>query len=406
MPIRIALLNAHNTLNYGTMMMCENVIAHLDRGGRDVVYVVPASDQDLTLSRLGQATGQGNIEVRDRLPGMVPRWVPRAVRRLVDGVLLRYLNGLRSVKGCRFVVILGGDDLSEYYGKLRLMDIFLRLVSMRLAGKKVILLGQTVGPFTGIRKAPARFVLNRMEVVFHRGPESARYAREELECDSPQDVAGDLAFLPLARGAENDILGDLGLEAGKYMVFVPSGLSGSYCADASEYVEGLAGITRELLELDGAGSYRVVVLPHVLQNSDDRPLVRSICDRLDSPRVVGLQEELLPYQARVILGHSRMNFSQRMHGAISSLQQGVPVVALSYSVKYKDVLGRYLGLDDLVVESDPKGFGATVERARTKVFEVWRDLETWNARVAEAMLGVEEDAARQLECLAKLVAEA
>ncbi len=405
MQTKVALLNAHNTLNYGTMMMCENVITHLGQQDKRPSFVVLADDLDLVRSRLQQATGQDCIEVRNRRRGVLPRWFPHSVRRVLDDGVFRYVNVMRSVEGCRVVVILGGDDLSQDYGTLRLMDMFLRLLSMRVARKKVVLLSQTIGPFTGIGRALAPFVLNQMQFVFHRGPRSAKYAQEELKCRSPQEVAADLAFLPLARESERGFIGELGLDARGYMVFVPSRLSRSYCADSSKYMDGLVTLARGFLDLADAHSCKVVVLPHVLRDPNDRHLVRSICDRLDSPHTLGLQQELLPWQARVILGGSRLNLSQRMHSAISSIQQGVPVVALSYSAKYKDVIGSYLGLEDLVVESDPYAFGDTVQRTLEKVAEVSNQIDAWRSYIAKALSAVPDDAARQLDHLAALLAE-
>jgi colanic acid/amylovoran biosynthesis protein len=41
-----------------------------------------------------------------------------------------------------------------------------------------------------------------------------------------------------------------------------------------------------------------------------------------------------------------------MHAAVSTYQMGRPSLALSYSVKYKGVLGSGLGMNDLIIEAD------------------------------------------------------
>jgi len=40
-----------------------------------------------------------------------------------------------------------------------------------------------------------------------------------------------------------------------------------------------------------------------------------------------------------------------MHGAVSTFQMRKPAISLSYSVKYKGVIGGGLGRNDLIVES-------------------------------------------------------
>jgi colanic acid/amylovoran biosynthesis protein len=400
MTLQIALLNAHNTLNYGTMMMCENVITHMRGDAVDVRFMVPADDPDEVRERLTAATGREDILVHKRHAQFLssPR-IPGIIRKVVDRVLLRYVNLHRSLGKSDVIIVLGGDDLSEYYGRLRIIDIFLRLLSMKLAGRRVFLIGQTIGPFTGYRKALARRVLDRMDVVYHRGPKSQAYARDELKCRATQGVAGDLAFMPLAREQERDILRAHGLVENRYFVLVPSGLADKYHDETDAYLEGLAHIAQHLLNLDPSGASKVVLLPHVLRASDDRPLVKKLGERINAPRVLALTDVLLPFQARALLGGSRMNVSQRMHGAISSLQQGVPVVAVSYSVKYADVLGAYLGLDNLVVEADPSGFTETARQTCACIDRVWNDLDHWRERVEASMKDAEADVARQLNDL-------
>ena len=57
-----------------------------------------------------------------------------------------------------------------------------------------------------------------------------------------------------------------------------------------------------------------------------------------------------PLKARFILGNGIFTITGRMHGAISTLQMRKPAISISYSVKYKGVIGEGLGLHDLIVE--------------------------------------------------------
>lgn len=95
---------------------------------------------------------------------------------------------------------------------------------------------------------------------------------------------------------------------------------------------------------------KVVLLAHVLRWTDDGRFVKEIVSQLDNNRIEGINDVLLPFQARAILGSSYFVVTQSMDGAISSLQRGVPAICLSYSVKFWEVIGEYLGLPELVVE--------------------------------------------------------
>ncbi|MFK7960217.1 MAG: polysaccharide pyruvyl transferase family protein [Phycisphaerales bacterium] len=405
--MRIVLLNAHNTLNYGTMMMCENVITHLDAGGQDVDWIVLADEAEETRSRLAGATGSERIEIRPRFASLAG-FLPGKARTLVDRGLFRYINLSRTIGRCDAVIVLGGDDLSEYYGRKRVADIFLRILTMNRSGRKVFLLGQTVGPFSGFRRGLARRAMDSVAAIVHRGPKSAAYARDELGCRTEQHVSGDLAFLPLARPSGPEQVEPFGLVPRRYQVLVPSGLGAKYKESGPAYRDGLLTVARHMLaagakqaEPDGAGGPRLVILPHVLRHSDDRPLSLELASVLrgegvDAADIIVPEEPMLPHVARAILGQSRMNVSQRMHGAINSLQQGTPVIALSYSVKYADVIGTYLDLPELVVERREGGFAAMAADTCDAYDRVVADMPAWRERVEASVARARTDAASQL----------
>ena len=99
------------------------------------------------------------IEVR---PQTTPSQIKRVSNRLsflVDKVMFRYRNLVKQLNDCNAIIILGGDDISEYYGVLKLMDILLRMRSLKRAGKKIYLLGQSIGPFFSWRIPLAKNVL-------------------------------------------------------------------------------------------------------------------------------------------------------------------------------------------------------------------------------------------------------
>ncbi|CRI62977.1 hypothetical protein THIOKS11080004 [Thiocapsa sp. KS1] len=398
---RIALLNAHNTKNYGSMMMCENVITHLSRLLHEPHFVVLSDQLQETQSRLEAATQLHCIEVRPRFPPLFrSSKITSNFRARINASILRYSSLSKAVDDCEIVIILGGDDISEYYSKLRVVDILLRLITLKVARRRVFLLGQTIGPITSWRKPLARIVFDRMDAIYHRGPESFEYCRGVLGCKGKQSVAADLAFLPLAREAEQNIIAKLGIQPGGYLTLVPSGLRTHYSEQSEmNYLNGLVHIAEHLLRIAVSKNLKLVLLPHV---AFDRILVRAIQQRLSAECVVAVSDLLMPYQARAILGGSTLCVSQRMHAAISSLEQGIPVIAIAYSVKYSDVIGSYLDLPKLVVEADRSGFLSTANEVCRRIDEVWVELEEWRTKIKISVGRARYDAARQLEELATL----
>jgi colanic acid/amylovoran biosynthesis protein len=141
-------------------------------------------------------------------------------------------------------------------------------------------------------------------------------------------------------------------------------------------------------------------MPHVFADFDDRILMRSIMDRCEDRRLFALDEILLPYQARAVLGSSAFVVSQRMHGAISGFQAGVPALSLSYSHKFRDVIGNYLGFPELVVDVDRTRFSSDLETCFPAIEAALRNLSALRSRLEEARSRAQGDALRQIEDVA------
>ena len=69
-------------------------------------------------------------------------------------------------------------------------------------------------------------------------------------------------------------------------------------------------------------------------------------------RIKYIYDKMSPLQARFILGNGKLTITGRMHGAINTLQMRKPAISISYSVKYDGVIGKDLGLSELIVKGD------------------------------------------------------
>jgi colanic acid/amylovoran biosynthesis protein len=118
-------------------------------------------------------------------------------------------------------------------------------------------------------------------------------------------------------------------------------------------------------------------------------------------RLLAINDVLLPFQARAILGSSYFVVTQRMHGAISSLQTGVPAISLSYSVKFLEVIGEYLGLPELVVEIRKGHFEEDIDKVCSAIDWGLKDITGLKAKIEKAVSKAKIDALIQIEDLAK-----
>ena len=399
--LKIGILNAHNTLNYGSMIMCENTIYYLSKFLHDAHFVVLSNLVEETESRLRKAIGCNNIEVRSRTTSFHTKKVQKGISILIDQALLRYRNVIKQFNDCHVIIVLGGDDISEYYGRVRLLDILLRLNFLKKAEKKVYLLGQSIGPMHSWQITLGKRVLSRMDKIYHRGSRSYNYVTDVLGVKNNSFLSSDLGFLDLPRQSEAFDIEKFGIQHQRYITFVPSGFWAGYPNNYEAYLEGLIGIANYITQKCEVLDMRMVLLPHVLRWTYDRELVKEIITKMGNNHIIAINDVLLPFQARAILGSSYFVVTQRMHGAISSLQKGVPAISLSYSEKFSEVIGNYLDLPELVVEIRKAHFGDDIDKASSAIDWCLQNMATFKARIEKAVIKAKRDALFQIEDLAK-----
>lgn len=311
----------YNTFNYGSMMMGITVINQLNKYLKDIkIFVKTLTEKDL--ERLRLETKANNLYSEDK-----------------------------SVKE-DIVIYLGGDDFSEYYSIKRL-ESDLRHIKELSKEKLVMLIGQTIGPFTDYRIDLSRECLENVK-IYTRDDNCMKY----LQGINYKNVfkGRDLAFIDLPRQKEVEgILDKYNLEKDSYISIVTSGLINKYTSDKNKFLEEQVNIINNILKDERLNDKKVILIPHVLKNPDDREIVKSIIIKLKNlnsiDRVIPIYDELVPSEAREILGNGKFTITCRMHAAVSTFYMRKPAIAISYGVKYEGVLGRGLDMSNLVIEA-------------------------------------------------------
>lgn len=281
--------------------------------------------------------------------------------------------------GIDSVIILGGDDISEYYKKWMILSDLYRIY--RYSKKfPVILAGQTIGPFKGLREKVAALCLSKT-VIYSRDELTFSYLKDRLKLSGMQiHSSADLCFPELPKQEEtNGILESIGLKADRYITLVPGGYFSLYTSDRKAYIDSWAHLIKELLNTEVCKKRKILLLPHVTRPEDDREMILAIQHTLveneaDSERLCIIAEEMMPHELRFILGNGHLTISSRMHAALSTFQMRKPAIALGYSVKYEGVIGRSVRCPELVVPcsagllTDPRHFAFEI-LAKTNYIE-------------------------------------
>jgi len=410
MHIQMAILHAQNTYNNGSFMLLINFIWYYVRH-------TPASARVTFWIELD---GTDNHErIMQALPGVLLSDKRVAIRRLPFAITSadhasplkkafklydKYYRHPRLFRalGIDAVIILGGDDISEYYKKWLIVSDLYRI--RRYAGSfRTILAGQTIGPFQGFREKMAAKCLART-IIFSRDELTASYLTERLHLPEERVLrSADLSFpeIPLPE-KRTDIMADLGLVPDGYIILVPGGHYTLYTQNKEFYIASWVRLVQDLLRHGGHLSRQIVFLPHVTRPEDDREIIHLILDSLGDAegipdRIRVVDEELLPHQLREILGNGYLTVSSRLHAALSALQRNKPAIALGYSVKYDGVIGSSLQCAELLVHctgdliTAPERFSKAVLRKINHVDQHYRQITAHLAvRIPELQVMAED----------------
>ncbi len=362
--MKIKITHISNTLNNGGLIMAINTIKKISELSGHKAEIFTDTSGELNIARLKDGLAGDYRLAVDTFSNYNPSYNYRVTGNLANKLFKFYKKTIamkrivaKELEQIDAVIVLGGDDISQYYEKsILLKELYtIRTYSSR---KPVFLLGQTIGPFNPFFKAIARSCLKRT-VVYSRDLDSYNYVRGAIG-HANTHLSADIAFLDLPRQEDSGFcpstLASYGLCPGGYITIVPSGLFGHYTTNRVEYISCFVELIKRIAVMPEFKDGNIALLAHVLQPAevDDRAVINEVYRRLPEGvkrKVRLVTDDLQPVALRHILGNGRLTVTGRMHAAISSIQMGKPAVCLSYSVKYGGVIGRSLGLPELVIES-------------------------------------------------------
>ncbi len=262
---------------------------------------------------------------------------------------------LKELEAADLVVSMsGGDSFSDIYGLRRMAYGALPQLLALLAGKKLVLLPQTLGPFKSrIARFAAQYILRRAQLVYARDHRSLRstaaaFGFEHLSgkfrfhydvgfvIDPVAPAQIDLVGLPAERqeGSCRVGLNISGLLAmGGYTRHNMFGLRADYNRLVRELIEFLIDIKKA----------EVLLVPHVFGRAGESDA--AVCEKVYEELKTRYQGRLGLVRGRYnqseikyIIGSSDFFIGSRMHACIAALSQNVPAVAIAYTDKFIGVM--------------------------------------------------------------------
>ncbi len=269
-----------------------------------------------------------------------------------------YKDSVQFAKDCDVCLCIGGDTFC--YGNNELCRSL--IAQFKALGKKVVLWGCSIGEED---LSPEKIeTLRSLDGIFAR----ESLTKEVLENAGIDKVRlfADPAFT--LETQEYDFEGDhlLGINL--------SPLVAEYCPDLSEYA------SRFLEKVEKETHYTPVLIPHVTINSDDNndyAFLKEICDNANLSRTILLPDDLSASQYKGCIKKCEMLIAARTHATIGAYSNGIPVFALSYSIKArgiaKDLFGKEVCVASIKsVESEESLFTCLrrIEKNADKMREV------------------------------------
>ena len=275
------------------------------------------------------------------------------------------------------VIASGGDMFASDYGiaslqrHLRPLEVALQL------GKKVALLGHSIGPFkTPAELAAWKKVAERCDLITLRESLSYDYVKANLPTGKARiEHTADVAFLLKTDAEAEPLFASLGLLPDVPVVgcSISGGIVNFAGANHQEHVKSWVACINHLVKTLGL---QALLIPHVQEVSsrnDDRRLIAEIV-RLLSPevarRVRQASGELRATEYKALISRCDLLVAERMHAAIAGLSKAVPTFVIGYSVKAKGILIDVLGSEaaaekSLISVGDFCDFGMAVDRVNS-----------------------------------------
>jgi colanic acid/amylovoran biosynthesis protein len=325
------------------MMMGENFISYFNQvsGTKNNYYI--ETEEEINVERIKKATGINEIK---SVP-MNSLFV-KGLKRF--DYLLSYikLKGITSdlIKMIDLVVVLGGDDFTEDYGWQGPLLNSIKFNLIKRNGLKVVMLGQTMGPYHSIRQPIMKYFLSKIDQIYPRDPITYEYLK--LINLKNITITDDLALLPLTKQLDE-------VRSKEFITYCPSELIYKYSKEGKreEWINFNLFMIDEILSR--YKTKKLVLLAHVLKpkHVDDRIITNDLYSLVREKyreRVILVDQEMYPFEVREYIQKSHFTISSRMHPIVSSIQCEIPAIALSYSSKYWGIIGRRYDLEDYIID--------------------------------------------------------
>ena len=252
------------------------------------------------------------------------------------------------------VAVPGGYLMAQYFTKDYWMYHAATLGLTKILGRPLVLYPCSIGPFPGIHRVVARWVLSRCDLIILREMYSLEHLRKLGIGTDNVRILPDAAF-----SFEDDGQGEREIRSvitrlnilprpwiGVSVREHHFSNSADPRADFEKYMDAVAQTADFSIERFGVGA---VFVP---QTGEDLWVAKEVFRRMKHPEhALVLGDDLSPQALKALYAELEVMIGTRMHANILSIISGTPVVAVAYEHKTAGIMNM-LGLASFVVPID------------------------------------------------------
>uniref|UniRef100_A0A7C3WM86 Polysaccharide pyruvyl transferase family protein n=1 Tax=Dictyoglomus turgidum TaxID=513050 RepID=A0A7C3WM86_9BACT len=327
----------------------------------------------------------------------------RKLKRITKKQKDLYLNLIEKLKESDVVIDLSGI---EFVGNCSFLGKWLSYITItyiqRLAekySKPYIKYTKSYGPFHGkVYRFLVKRQLNKLPFVFVRG-ESNLEEVKTLNLNVPTFTFPDISVVlePAPKSWAIEYISSLGMNPSIPIVGIsPSAViskitsSNSNSSCGSNHIK----LCKKLINFFQSKGRQVLLIPHSLEEKNpescDLELSKKIYNDLENTSNVFIVPDALDYKkVRAIIGLLDFYITGRYHSISSALSMGIPVVPLSWHMKYQDIMSLFLD-DFLAIDCRTTG----VEEAFSLIEKYYSNRQWFNR---DKVLEKKEEIIKQID---------
>jgi len=310
----------------------------------------------------------------------------RRKRAITKRENILYVTLIKKLKESDIVIDLSGIEFIGDVSFKRKYSNCINVISMQCLAERhnkfYLKYTKSYGPFLGkFYKSLIKRQLNRLPFIFVRGENNLEEIRKlnlKVPIYSFPDIS--IALEPETKDWAITYIDKLKLDSSKPIV----GLSPSSVIAGMVNVNS-AGLNhlelcKKIINFFQSRNQQVLLIPHSIVGgkditSCDLALVKRIYSELDNKEGVFIIDDIeLTYkQVRAIIGLLDFYITGRYHSVSSALSMGIPVISLSWHMKYKDIMSLFLD-NFLVIDCRTTG----VEKSLSLIKRYYHNREWFN----------------------------